>query len=99
MTQRPSGRPVRVRPDWVCEILSPSTAHRDVGDKLHAYHRAGVGHYWVVDPEHETQTVHRWHEQGYLVAQTAGRGERIRAERFEAIELQVGLLFGDEPAE
>lgn len=96
--ERPRGRPVRDRPDWVCEILSRATARRDLGDKLRSFHRAGVPHYWVVDPAHETLTVHRWHQDGYLVAQTAARGETVRAEPFEAIELPVGLLFGDEPA-
>jgi Uma2 family endonuclease len=95
----PTGRPVRIRPDWVCEILSPSTAARDLGHKLRSFHKAGVGHYWVVDPEHQTLTVHRWHPDGYLVALTAGRGETVRAEPFEAAEIPVGYLFGEEPAE
>jgi Uma2 family endonuclease len=95
----PTGRPVRIRPDWVCEILSPSTAARDLGHKLRSFHKAGVGHYWVIDPEHETLTVHRWHTDGYLVALAAGRGETVRAEPFEAVEIPVGFLFGEEPAE
>jgi Uma2 family endonuclease len=99
VSERPSGRPVRLRPDWVCEILSPSTANRDLGAKLRAYHRSGVPHYWVVDPEHATLTVHRWHAEGYLVALTAGAAETVRAEPFSEVELRVGLLFGDDPEE
>jgi Uma2 family endonuclease len=96
---RPFGRPVRIRPDWVCEILSPSTAERDQGTKHRAFHRCGVPHYWIVDPEHETLTVHRWHQDGYLVVLAAGKRESIRAEPFDAIELRVGLLFGDDPVD
>lgn len=96
--ERPRGRPIRTRPDWVCEILSPSTADRDQGIKHRTLHRCGVQHYWIVDPEHETLTVHRWHQDGYLVVLTAGSSESIRAEPFDAIDLQVGLLFGAEPA-
>ena len=88
--QRPSGRPVRIRPDWVCEILSPSTAR---------YHRCGVGHYWIVDPEREVLVVQRWSTDGYLVVLTAGKGETVRAEPFEQAELVVGELFGDDPAD
>jgi Uma2 family endonuclease len=95
---RPTGRPVRVRPDWVCEVLSPTTAKNDVVDKLHALQANEVPHYWIVDPEHETLTVLRWTVEGYLTAMTAKRGDRVRAEPFGEIELTVGLLFGDEEA-
>jgi len=97
--QRPSGRPVRIRPDWVCEILSPSTARRDQITKQRTFHRCGVGHYWIVDPEREVLIVQRWSQDGYLVLQTAGKGETVRAEPFDAVELVVGELFGDDPAD
>lgn len=38
-------------PDLVLEILSPSTRHRDLGEKMALYARYGVTEYWVVDPE------------------------------------------------
>lgn len=96
--ERPTGRPVRVRPDWVCEILSRTAAKRDLVDKLRSFHRAEIPHYWIVDPANETLTVYRWHQDGYLVALTASRGDFVRPEPFEAIELPVGVIFGDEPA-
>lgn len=94
--ERPTGRPVRVRPDWVCEILSASNAKHDLVTKFQVLQRCGVPHYWIVDPDREVLTVHRWTEQGYLVALQATRGQVVRAEPFEAIELRVGLLFGEE---
>ncbi|WP_437744434.1 Uma2 family endonuclease [Sorangium sp. So ce1504] len=94
--ERPSGCPVRLRPDWVCEVLSPSNARNDTVKKMRVYQRCQLPHYWIVDPREETLTVHRWTSEGYLVALRAERGERIRAEPFDAIELQVGVLFGDE---
>ncbi len=97
--ERPRGRPLRVRPDWVCEVLSPTTASRDSIDKMRTLRQCEVPHYWVVDPEHETLTVHRWTRDGYVVALVAGKADRqVRAEPFEAIEIDVGLLFGEEPA-
>ncbi|WP_375770052.1 Uma2 family endonuclease [Archangium gephyra] len=92
-----SERPVRLRPDWVCEVLSRSNAHHDLVTKFRTYHRLGVPHYWTVDPETEVLTVYRWQEAGYLAVLTAARGETVRAEPFEAIAWNVGLLFGDEP--
>ncbi len=93
---RPKGRPVRVRPDWVCEILSPSTASRDTVTKHHTFHDCGVGHYWIVDPVRETLTVLRWEKDGYLTVLTAGQNEKVNAEPFPEIDLFVGDLFGAE---
>ena len=95
----PRGRPVRVAPDWVCEVLSPSTAARDLGWKLQAYHRAHVGHYWVVDPVNHVLSVYRWQESGYVLVLAAGAGEVVRAEPFEAIQLDIGDLFDLPPKE
>ena len=47
-------RPIRVCPDWICEILSPSTAVRDLVQKrnLYASHRGGL--YWFVAVDERT---------------------------------------------
>lgn len=92
----PRDFPVRVRPDWICEILSPSNASRDTVHKLRSYHRAGVPHYWIVDPAARTLTVYRWQAEGYLAVLSATPPERVRAEPFDAIELSVAAMFGDE---
>lgn len=94
LPERPSGRPVRARPDWVGEVLSPSTARRDLWEKANILHAAGVPHYWLLDPERQTLTVCQRAERGWLIALVAGPGDRVRAEPFEAIELAVGALFG-----
>ena len=96
LPSRPASRPVEVRPDWVCEILSASNARTDQVDKFVVLRKQGVPHYWIVDPEQETLAVYRWHADGYLevLAVAAERGQRVRAEPFDAIELPVGALFG-----
>jgi Uma2 family endonuclease len=83
-------------PDWIAEVLSPSTAQYDLGAKRQGYHRAGVSHYWLVDPQNGTLTVLRWTQEDYLVVLAAGRGEVIRAAPFEAVEIDVGEVFGDD---
>ncbi|MDQ3032561.1 MAG: Uma2 family endonuclease [Myxococcota bacterium] len=93
---RPSGFPVRLRPDWVCEIVSPHNANVDTVKKLRIYHAARLPHYWIVDPRDATLTVMRWAEPGYLAILRAERGETVRPEPFEAIEVAVGTLFGDD---
>lgn len=91
--ERPAGRPVMLRPDWVCEILSASNASNDTVRKLRTLHRAGVPHYWLVDPERLTLTVLRWTQDGYLEALAAAVPETVRAEPFEAIDLSLATLF------
>ncbi|MDI1451590.1 Uma2 family endonuclease [Polyangium sp. 6x1] len=91
----PKEWPVRIRPDWVCEVLSPNNRSNDRVRKYRKYHRYALPHYWLLDPIDETLTVFRWTEPGYLVALIAERGERVRAEPFEAVELDIDELFGD----
>jgi Uma2 family endonuclease len=94
--ERPNEMPVKVRPDWVCEILSPSTARIDVGPKQRLLHAHDVPHYWIIDPEHQTLSVMRRAEGGYLRVLDAGVGDVVHAEPFDAIELDVAELFGVE---
>jgi Uma2 family endonuclease len=92
----PTGSPVTIRPDWVCEVLSSSNAQNDLVRKLRTLQRAGVPHYWLADPGHRTLTVLRWTPEGYLAALTAGGSDVVRAEPFEAVALDLGVLFEDD---
>lgn len=94
--ERATGTPVRHRPDWVCEVISPSNATDDTVKKLRLYHRAGIPHYWVADPRDATLTVMRSSADGYITLLRAERHETIHAEPFEAVALFVGSLFGDD---
>lgn len=96
MPAPPSGTVIRVIPDWTCEILSTSNPNNDIVKKRRIYHQNRVGHYWIVEPLAQRLEVYRWHSDGYLQVLTAQRDERVRAEPFDAIEIPVGVLFGDE---
>ena len=95
--QRPTGTPVKILPDWVCEVISPTNAKADTVKKLRLYQQVAIGHYWIVDPRDATLTVMRWTPEGYVTRARAERGEMIHAEPFDAVEIDVGTLFGDEP--
>lgn len=97
--ERPVGMPVKQRPDWICEVVSPSNANDDTIKKLRLYHRAAIPHYWIVDPRDNTLTVMRWSSDGYVTLMRAERGDIVRAEPFQQIEIAVGTLFGDDPPE
>jgi Uma2 family endonuclease len=93
----PRERPVMARPDWICEIVSESNRSIDTVKKLRRYHQAGVPHYWILDQLDRTLSVYRHEPDGYLVAVRAEAGEKVRAEPFDAIELAVSHLLGDDP--
>jgi Uma2 family endonuclease len=96
-SEQPIGFPIRLRPDWVCEVISPGHVTQDTVKKLRLYHRVGIPHYWLVDPAQASLTVLRWSADGYVTVLSAERGETVRPEPFDATELVVGTLFGDDP--
>lgn len=57
--QKLDERGVRGAPDWIAEVLSPSTASHDRTVKLPAYERAGVPEVWLIDPIDLTMAVYR----------------------------------------
>jgi Uma2 family endonuclease len=98
---KPSGRPVGDRPDWVCEILSSNRKH-DTVTKFDVLGSAGVGHYWLVDLDARELVVHRLDPSGWVrVAAFVSTepGARARIEPFEAEEIEVATLFGDDPSD
>ncbi|QRO02195.1 Uma2 family endonuclease [Archangium violaceum] len=80
-------------PDWVCEVLSARTRNRDKGPKMRIYAREGVRHVWHVDPLARTLDIFRLVEGQWLVAQSFTGDEKVRAEPFEAIELELALVW------
>ncbi len=88
-------------PDWVCEVLSPSTARIDRTRKLRIYREARIGHAWLVDPLARSLEVLRWSDAGWVLLETRTGIDPARIEPFEAIELELGALWTevDEPAE
>lgn len=90
----PSRFPTTAQPDWACEILSDKK--RDLVIKPTTLQAAQVPHYWVLDANEKLLLVHRWSPDGYVVVLRAAAGDTVRAEPFDAIEIQVSDLFGDD---
>ncbi len=85
-------------PQWVCEVISPSTRQRDRVLKVPFYARAGVQHVWLVDPIDETLEVYALHDGRYVLAGSYAGDAVVRAEPFDAIELELCWLW-DRPPE
>lgn len=79
-------------PDWLCEVLSPSTAILDRTKKMPHYLRAGVRHLWLVDPIRQTLEVYKATDVWQSVGTHTG-ASKVRAEPFDAIELDLALLW------
>jgi Uma2 family endonuclease len=82
-----------VAPDWVCEVLSPSTHDVDRRRKLPLYFREGVGHVWLVEPLTRTLEILRRASEGWLLVATHSGDETVRAEPFDAVPLALGRLW------
>lgn len=80
-------------PDWVCEVLSPRTARFDRVRKPRIYGRESVTWYWLIDPVGETLEVLRWSGDAYVVAATHEGADVVRAPPFDAIELELAVLW------
>ena len=80
-------------PDWVCEVLSPSTASIDRIKKTRLYAQALVSHLWLVDPDARTLEVYRLHDGHWLQVGAHEGDEKVRAEPFDAVELDLANLW------
>jgi Uma2 family endonuclease len=95
MPRMPSGVGAKVAPDWLCEVLSPSTAALDRDKKLTVYAREGVRHVWLIDPKPRTLEVFRLEGAHYLRTATWTGEATVRAEPFDALALELRLLWED----
>jgi Uma2 family endonuclease len=86
---------ITLSPDWVCEVLSPSTAKMDRAVKLPIYAERQVGHAWLVDPIQRTLEVLRLQGGRWSIVATHQDTAKVRAEPFDAIELDLGVLWAD----
>ena len=80
-------------PDWVCEVLSPRTQAFDRGAKVPIFARENVQHVWIIDPIEQTLEVFRLQGAPYALLGVHHGEERVRAEPFEAIELDLAVLW------
>lgn len=86
---------IALPPDWVCEVLSPSTAKLDLSLKLPRYVDSVVGHAWVVDPAMRALQVFDLRAEKPVLSAVFVSDDWVRAPPFEDVEIELGLLWGD----
>ena len=96
--ERPRGI-MTLPPDWVCEILSPGHERKDLVHHLLLLQRSGVPHYWILSPEDRSLIAYALEGEAYRVCFSAEQPEagpaiRARIPPFEAVEIDLGTVFG-----
>jgi len=82
-----------IAPNWVAEVLSPSTAAKDRVDKMPLYFEFEVDHVWLVDPIAQTLEIFRRESGGFVLAGSHRDDALLHAEPFGAIEFPLGALW------
>jgi Uma2 family endonuclease len=95
MPELPETAYFSVVPDWICEVLSPSTERLDRDHKLPLYAEHGVRHVWLVDPIAKRLEVYTLDPAGgaWREVRTHQGDVGVRAPPFEAIELELAALW------
>jgi Uma2 family endonuclease len=93
MPELPDVAAFELAPDWICEVLSPSTEAHDRAAKMPAYAREGVSWAWLVNPLTQTVEVFRLHDMAWMLLKTF-RGSGAEAmPPFDAVPLELALLW------
>jgi len=85
----PEDAAITVVPDWVCEILSPTTRRHNLLIKKPYYARIGVKHHWIVDLAARAITAHRLESGKWLEIGVWGDEVEARIEPFQEAALDV----------
>jgi Uma2 family endonuclease len=89
MPELPVDEPVRIAPDWVCEVLSPRTRRHDLVTKMPYYAKIGVPNAWLVDIEARVLTAHRLESGRWLTVGTYTDETEARIEPFDTVPLHI----------
>jgi len=88
---------IGIAPDWICEVLSPSTQSYDRGEKRTIYAEAGVGHLWHVDPVLRMLEVFELREGKWLLLDVFHDNANVTAQPFAQVSFSLGLLWPFDP--
>ena len=97
LTALPETAWIDVAPDWICEVISPSTERYDRGDKRAIYAKAGVGHLWFVAPHPQMLEVFELRDGKWLLLDVYRDDAQVAAPPFAEPAFPLGLLWPFDP--
>jgi Uma2 family endonuclease len=80
-------------PDWICEILSPSTARNDRINKMSIYARHEVQYLWLLDPRDRTLEIFRLKSGEWVKLAGFAENDKVKAEPFDEVQLELGNFW------
>ncbi len=93
MPEYPDAAYFDIAPDWVCEVLSPSTRRNDLGGKREIYVREGISYLWFVDPEARILEAFERHDGRWVVIATLSDTDPVSLLPFDAITFPLDALW------
>ena len=99
MPELPGDEPIRLVPDWVCEILSKSTRRHDQLIKMPYYAEVGVPYSWIVDLEARVLTAQRLESRHWVTIGTYSNEIEARIAPFDAVPLNVASWWPPAPGD
>jgi Uma2 family endonuclease len=89
----PEDEHIAIAPDWLCEILSPSTERFDRNLKMRRYAAHGVAHLWLLDPRIRLLEAFQLLDGKWLQLGTASADEPVSFSPFDAISFPLSDVF------
>ena len=80
-------------PDWICEVLSPSTARLDRAEKMPLYAEHGVKYIWLIDPDLKTLEAYKNVDGRWVLLTTLDNDKTVSVEPFDATEFSLAALW------
>jgi Uma2 family endonuclease len=94
MPRIPKDQRFVISPDWVCEVLSPSTARIDRGRKMDIYAKHEVPWLWIIDPIARLFEVFTLESDPWARVHTYSGDDVVRAEPFPEAEIDLASIWG-----
>lgn len=92
----PKGAYWDIAPNWLCEVLSPSTRRIDLGPKRAIYAREQVEHMWLVDPAARSLETFELRGGHWRLLATLTENQQVSQPPFKAVSFRLGDLWGDD---
>lgn len=93
MPELPETAWFELAPDWLCEILSPSTARFDRAEKMPSYAQHGVPYLWLIDPDLKILEAYELNEGKWVLQITLDNDKPVSVRPFDAIEFPLSALW------
>ena len=84
---------ISVPPDWICEVLSPSTEKADRAKKMPVYARFGISYIWLINPVEEILEVFKLDSGRWILLSVYSENDKLRAEPFQETEIDLQNLW------